>query len=207
MARDATGARRVDWPNGFVRTLPEQREPNNSFRVTLSTALDELENEFERLGADSHHFSTAMPQRKTDSRPYANATHPDDPGVAAYWVMDGEQYAVACDEFTRVRDNARSIGLYIREKRKMQSRPVVTGRPEFSNARLPSGDDGDPAEAFDRPDHEIVGVDPDASEKEIRRSARAEIKAAHPDTAGTSEYEVVRVKSARDRLLGDDTEG
>lgn len=48
--------------------------------------------------------------------------------------MDGEQYAGACDRFSRLRDNVRTVGLYVRKKRKMEQRPVVTGESELANA-------------------------------------------------------------------------
>ncbi|WP_240334633.1 J domain-containing protein [Halorussus sp. MSC15.2] len=131
----------LDWPTGFDRTNPTNRERNNRFEASLHDSIDDLESELERLDVDDWRLSTdARHQKQNPKYPYANAS-PDDPSAVVRWTMDGDQFAVACDAYSRLRDNIRSLYLYLREKRKMEQRPVVTGESEFANARLPSGDD------------------------------------------------------------------
>lgn len=188
---------RIDWPAGFDRTSAEHREPNNNFSVSLSDAFDDLETELERIGADSYRYEFDAQQRKTDQRPYARA-NPDDPGFVLRWRMDDADYAVACDTHTRLRDNVRQAGLYLREKRRMENRPVETGESEFANARLPPADED--VVAGRPPAHVVLGVDPDASEAEIRDAYRERVKETHPDQGG-SEDEYQRVQWAREELL------
>jgi hypothetical protein len=195
---------RLGWPPGFERVPSVEREPNRSYDVSLSTALDELEAELERLGAEEYRLSTAAPQRQRDNRPYANAS-PDDPGAVVRWTMDGEQYAVACDAYSRLRDNVRTIGLYVREKRKMEQRPVVTGESEFANARLPSGAERDVIVAGDgsgRAPHEILGVTADAPEEAVRGAARQLKRKHHPDQGGDQER-FKAVVAAEQAMLGE----
>lgn len=191
-------ADRLDWPPQFERTPERERSPNNSYDVSLSRAFSDLEAELKRLGVDDHRYSFDARQRKRDQRPYSRA-NPDDPAFVLRWTMDGEQFAVACDRYTRLRDNVRTVGHYLREKRKMENRPVTTGESEFSNLRLPAGptDDFGPTAA-----HQTLGVGPDADESEIRAAFREKVKKHHPDHSGGQKH-VSHYKRARDYLLSE----
>ncbi|MFP4218435.1 MAG: DnaJ domain-containing protein [Salinarchaeum sp.] len=164
----------------------------------MHDALSDIEYELlERVDADDVRVSTAAPHRKKDGRPYADA-NPDDPSVVVRWTKDGDQYAVACDRYTDWRDNARAIGLYIREKRKMASRPVVTGQDVFATARLPSGDED--AVVGREPPHEVLGVSPDAPEAVVKEAARS-LKAEHHPDRGGDEDQFKRVVAAEEAML------
>lgn len=203
---DRTGGE-IDWPTWAERTSAHRRERTSKFSVTLAKAINDIETELEeRLGVDDWRLSTAAPHRKRDGRPYADA-NPDDPGAVVRWTKDGEQYAVAADEYDDLRDNIRAIGLYIQEKRKMSNRPVHTGQDEFATARLPGPDDGDaivvagPDGSAQEP-HEVLGVGPDASEAVIRAAAKARKKEAHPDQEGTTQ-ELKQVLKAEEAMLNE----
>lgn len=199
MSRADRTAGEIDWPAKFERTPPAERKRTTKFSVGMGQALEEIEAELlDRIGADDWRLSTAAPHRKKDGRPYADAT-PDDPGAVIRWSKDGNQYAVACDHYTDLRSNVRAIGLYIREKRKMQDRPVVTGQDEFATARLPSGDEDD-AIAAAPPPHEVLGVARDAPDSVVEAAARELTKQHHPDRGGDPE-QFKRVRRAKERLL------
>ncbi|MFB6218356.1 MAG: J domain-containing protein, partial [Halobacteriaceae archaeon] len=94
----------VDWPAAFERTDPRERSRTSKFSVTLAQAIDDLAEELtQRLGVDDWRLSIAAPHRKRDGRPYADAS-PDDPAAVVRWSKDGEQFAVAADEYTELRD-------------------------------------------------------------------------------------------------------
>jgi hypothetical protein len=187
----------VDWPAAFERTPPGDRARTSKFSVTFHEAVKSIQTQLDRLGVDDWRLSTAAPHRKKDGMPYANA-NPDDPGVVVRWSMDGDQFAVACDHYTDWRDNARSIALYIEEKRKMSDRPVTTGQSEFATARLPSGDED--ATAAEPPAHAVLGVDRDATDAEVRDAYRDRLTDVHPDHGG-SEEQFKRVKNAKEAIL------
>lgn len=200
---DRTGGE-IDWPDEFDRTPAVERERTSKFSVTLSKSISDIEKELEdRLGVDGWRLSTAAPHRKKDGRPYADS-NPDDPAAVVRWSKDGEQFAIAADQYSGLRDNVRAIALYIEEKRKMSNRPVKTGQSEFATARLPPGD-GEDAIAMagaveeDEP-HEILGVDPDAPDAVVRGSARALKREHHPDRGGDEE-EFKRVVEAEEAML------
>jgi hypothetical protein len=195
----------VDYPPAFQRTESADRRRTSKFSVTFHEAVQRIQTQLDRLGVDDWRLSTAAPHQKTDGMPYANAS-PDDPSVVVRWSMDGQQYAVACDHYTDWRDNARAIGLYIEEKRKMSDRPVTTGQSEFATARLPSGDEDDDAIAvgageptLDREAAaDLLGIAPDAPERVVETAYQERVKAAHPDHGGDGNVD--RVREARDRL-------
>lgn len=171
--------------------------------------LDDLEAELDRLGADKYRYSFDARQRKSDQRPYSRA-NPDDPGFVLRWTMGGGDYALACDDYDSLRGNVRAVGLYLREKRKMENRPVVTGEDEFANARLPPGD-GDEAvvvadAADEREPHEALDVSPDAGDAVVRGAARAMKKQHHPDNVGARE-EFQRIVEAEKAMLGGEDRG
>jgi len=192
----------LDWPAGFDRTEPSERTRNRKFDVTLAQAFDDIETELDRLGADEFRYSFDARQRKSDQRPYSRA-NPDDPGFALRWTMDEEQYAVACDYYTKLRDNVRTVGLYLREKRKQEARPVETGESEFANARLPPADQEDvvvAAAGEQEAPHEILDVAPDAAPEIVKAAARSLKKKHHPDNGGdTSQFR--RIIDAEEAML------
>jgi len=192
----------LDWPTGFDRTDPADRERNNRYEASLRDSIDALEAELDRLSVDDWRLSTdASHQKRNPNYPYADAT-PEDPSAVVRWTMDGEQYAVACDAYSRLRDNVRTLYLYVREKRKMEQRPVETGESEFANARLPPGEESDEpvSAAASEPPHELLGVPRDASPERVREAFRREVQRAHPDHGG-SEAEFRRVKDAKEAML------
>lgn len=198
-AAHTIGDSRIDWPPAFERTSPAERTRNNSFEVTLRQAIDDLETELERVGVDAWRLSTAAEhQERNPHIPYASA-NPADPGAVVRWTMDGDQYAIACDAYSRLRDNVREMGLYVREKRKIEGRTVVTGESEFANARLPATEE-DVVVAREAP-HEVLGVDPDADPAEVRRAYRDQVTEAHPDHGGDGSV-FARLTDAKEAMFG-----
>jgi len=197
-------AGQLDWPSWAKRTPTDERRRTSKYSVSLSSAIDDIETDLEaRMDVDDWRLSTAAPMRQDDGRPYANAD-PDDPGAVVRWSEGGEQYCICCDHWTRLRDNVRTIGLYITEKRKMADRPVQTGQDEFASARLPpAGDDlvaVGPGETHLENPADILEVAPDASEPVIRAAYSERVKEAHPDLGGSRE-EMESVRQAREQLL------
>lgn len=196
----------LDWPSWAERTDAHRRETTHKFQKTLHSTIDDIEHELEeRLDVDDWRLSTAAPHRKRDGKPYADAS-PDDPGVVVRWTKDGDQYAVPCDHYTTLRDNARAIYLYLKEKRKMEARPVRTIESEFATARLPPGDEehaiaAEPAapRLSDEEAAELLGVTPDAPNRVVEVSYQEAVKSEHPDRGGAGDVD--RLQAARDQLL------
>lgn len=191
----------IDWPAGWERTAADERKRTSRFDKSLRQSVDELAVELERVGVDDWRLSTGARHQKRNPRyPYANA-NPDDPGAVVQWSMNGEQYAVACDTYTDLRDNVRTLYYYVREKRKMESRSVRTGENEFSNLRLPSGEEATGTLAGEPTPCELLGVSPDADADEVESAFRERVKTAHPDGGGSGD-EYRRLQEAREAMTG-----
>jgi len=188
----------LDWPAGWDRTPEHRREPNRSFEATLGDTTAALETELDRMDIDDWRASIGNRHTKSNGLPLHNA-NPDDPGFVLRWSKDGEDFAVACDAYSRLRDNVRTVYKWVHETRMRGQRPVKTGDTEFAAARLPSGED-DEVIAGRQPPHAVLGIDPDASEAEVEAAFREKVKEAHPDHDGSTEA-YKRVKRARDALL------
>ena len=192
----------IDWPDAFPRTPPHEREPySGGFQVTRSKAFGNILAELRGWDGvtDVQLESGAEHQKRNPNKPYANASF-DDPGVVVYFTKDGEQMAAACDRWDNPRDNAQDLYHYLHETRMQELRGTVTAESEYQKLRLPSGDED--AVAAAPPAHMVLGVEPDASAKEIHDAWRERVKETHPDNGGTAE-QVQRVHDAKEAMLRD----
>jgi hypothetical protein len=122
----------LDWPDEFERTEPSDREPYpHGFEVTARRAVDNVVAELDRFDAETTRVETAV-----DGMPAPGAEVAcDDPGVVAYWRVDGEHFAAPCDRWISLRDNAQAVYHYLKAKRGMNRWGVRTVREEFSTQR------------------------------------------------------------------------
>lgn len=194
---------RIDWPAGLDRTDDYHRLSGSKFKASLADTTSEIAAEMDRMGVDDWRASTASggAYTKSNGLPKHNA-NPDDPGFVLRWSKDGEQFAVACDKYRRLRDNCRAVYLWVHETRMRSNRPVKTGQDEFAAARLPSGEED--AVVAEVPPHEVLDVDRDAPDAVVRGAYRAKVKQVHPDKPDGDEEEFKRVQEAREAMLGDD---
>lgn len=188
----------LDWPTGFDRTPAAERTKNRSFEASIADTTSDIETEMDRLDPDSWRAEIGNQHTKSNGLPLHNA-NPDDPGFILRWQKDGEQFAVACDDSPRLRDNLRTVYLWIHETRMRSQRPIETGESEFAAARLPSGN-GD-AVAAEPPAHAILGVDPDASDAEVKAAYRKRVQETHPDKESGSREAFERVRDAKEAML------
>jgi hypothetical protein len=190
----------IDWPTTFDRTDPTRRERCRKFDSTIGSTTSDIATEMDRMGVDDWRASTGSggAHVKSNGLPKASA-NPDDPGFALRWSDDGDQFAVACDAYTRLCDNAREVYLWVNETRMRSQRAVVTGQSEFAAAQLPSGQEE--TVAADPPAHKVLGVDRNAPEAVVKGAARSLKAEKHPDRGG-SEEEFKRVVNAEESLLG-----
>jgi len=175
----------IDWPNHLERTDAQDRKRGKSkFNVTQSKAFSHLETQLDRLGVDKWAYDFDAPKRQKDGRPYSRRS-PDDPGFVLRWEINGIDYAAACDAYDDLRANVRAIGLWFKEKRMMEGRPVATAEDEFANAALPPGNEEEaivvPAGDEKEP-HEILGVSPDADPVVVKGAKRQLQAKHHPDS-------------------------
>lgn len=209
----------VNWPPQYPRTPDPDRGRNRNYRVSLTAAFQKLETQLDRMGVDDFSYGFDADQHKEDERPYANASV-GDPSFVCRFSIDGNQYAVGCDRYSKLRDNVRTVGLYLKEKRKMDDRPVATGTSEFANMALPgNGDPVDesqqgfgatplgngqperrPKPVLDEPAHEVLQVAEGADEQVVEAAFRSRMKDVHPDHGGDAD-EYKKLVKAKEAML------
>lgn len=193
----------IDWPPGFDRIDPaDRRKYPGGFEVSRREAFDSILDELEKLDAYNVDVQTNAPHTARHShRPYKDRD-PQVPAVVVYFEQDGERYAVPCDRWNNLRDNARAIAKYLDAKRAIERYGVSTVDTEMSTQALPSGeedvivaDDGSQMEP-----HEVLGVSPDAPKAVIEGAARSLKGDAHPDNGGSRD-EFDRIAKAETAML------
>lgn len=175
----------IEWPDGFDRTPPTDREPYpGGFEVSRTRAFDSIVDELEKMDAYNIDVQTDAPHTaKNPHRPYADRD-PDDPGVVVYFDRDGQRFAVPCDSWDNLRDNARAIARYLNAKRAIERYGVATVDTEMSTQALPSGEEDVVVADSGEAPHEILGVDPDAPDAVVEGAARSLKAKHHPDQGG-----------------------
>lgn len=117
----------LDWPDGFDRTDESNRRPYpHGFQVSMRKAFENIISELNKRDIQELRIETAASHLKNNPNiPYRNAD-PSDPGVVAYFKQNREQYAVPCDQWDNLRDNAQSIAKYLNAKRALNRYGVKT---------------------------------------------------------------------------------
>ncbi|MCA9880773.1 MAG: hypothetical protein KC442_23410 [Thermomicrobiales bacterium] len=95
------------WPDGEPRKTIRYYA---NFNVTLSQAVNHMADEVRKMGGKDLVITSDLPATKTGHAFLATAKAPDDPGVAIWFRLDGEEHCLACDEWRTVRDNLRALG-------------------------------------------------------------------------------------------------
>jgi hypothetical protein len=100
------------WPEGWPRT---KFRDHSKFQVTLGAAVQALAGQVRLIARGSPSVISSNIPSRADGLPYANASEPDDPGVAVYWfdARANETRVIACDRWRRVRDNLHALDLSI----------------------------------------------------------------------------------------------
>lgn len=161
--------------------------------LSVSDALDRLEGEVTRLGVDTYTLSTNVEPR-LDGRPRSSAARIDDPGVALYFKLQGQDTVLACDRWVRVADNIAAIAKHIEALRGIERWGVGSLRQAFAGyAALPPAETAPPAQGW----WQILGVDRTAPWAEIETRWRDLMRTAHPDQGGDPEL-AKRLNAARD---------
>lgn len=186
----------IDWPHNLDRTRPDDRVHESKFSVGLGRTTGQITTSLDRIGVDSWDASIANGHTKSSGLPLHNAA-PDDPGFVLRWTIDGTPHAAACDRYTKLADNVRAVYLWLEETRKRNQRPVATAADTFAAAALPAGDD----EVLTEPPHDVLELQPTASDAVVREVARQKKAAAHPDSDQETRHTIKQIAAAEEMML------
>lgn len=205
-----TAAYPLHWPQGQRRTASANRrrasfnQKRNNGRytetaeLTISSALDRLDFEIERLGVSNPILSTNVEPR-LDGKPRSERGRVEDPGVALWFTLQGHDTVLACDRWDRVADNIAAIAKHIEALRGIERWGVGSLQQAFAGYRaLPDTGRTAPAAPAGETDWwEVLGTDRAAPWSEIEAKWRELMRAAHPDQGGDPET-AKRINAARD---------
>lgn len=191
----------LDWPAGWNRTPARQRR-RSAFKVTEAVARDNLLEEIRRLGGRLPIISTDVTfyERGGQKIPYANQKTPEDPGVAVYFTLKGEQRVIACDRWLTIRENLHAIGLTVNALRGLDrwGSTDIVNRAFTGFQALPA------AAAPDRHWTDVLGMGtPPYTRDEVERAYRRQAMLLHPDRGGSEEAMAelnAAIRQAREEL-------
>ena len=169
------------WPDGWPRAKYRDQA---RYKVSFNRARVELERALRLMGAANLVLSSNVPLR-LDGLPYAGEAdrHHKDPGVAVYFSWKKEPWVIACDQWDRVKDNLRAVGLTVEAMRMIER----TGATEllkraFSGFKsLPARGETTSSRAW----WDVIGCDAEEDLDEIKAAYRRVAAQIHPDAGGS----------------------
>jgi hypothetical protein len=187
----------LHWPLGYKRT---PRRIHSRFKVTMDRSQRYLHNELKRLGARNIVVSTNIPVR-LDGGLYADWMNRkiEDPGVALYFSYKGKDVVMCCDTYDKIWENVYALGKAIEAIRAIDRYGVSEFMERaFTGFReLPAGDY---VESKSVSCYDILGIEKNATEAEIKAAFFAKAKEAHPDKGGTPD-QFDRLNKAKEEAL------
>jgi hypothetical protein len=180
----------LKWPDGWKRTDKNFRR-SAPYKVTLEAAARELVADLKRMGArdvvvSSNLRSGLVKQSESEVK---------DPGVAVYWHdKKGASRVMACDQWQRLRDNVRAVGLTIAAMRAIErsGASALLDRALESFVALPPAPDP----------WQILGVPKGSDRSVVDQRHRLLARENHPDRGGSTDA-MARINRARDEALSE----
>ena len=170
----------LHWPPNWKRT----KDPDWSrFGTSFASARDGLITEARLLGARDLIISTNIPLR-LDGLPYANRRMPDDPGVAVYFKLDGNNQCMPCDKWDHIEDNLHAIELTVAALRgigRWGAKDMVNAAFKGFKALPETAGVGEQTPWYD-----VLECSPNASTEMVKFAYKRRASKHHPDTGGSN---------------------
>lgn len=183
-----TTAYPLSWPDTMPRAT---RREAGAFKASLAAALDNVASSLRLFGNDS---GKPVSNIVLSSNVALGVSKPEDPGVAAWFIWEGQQICIAVDRYATPAANLQAIH-HILEARRTELRHGTLNlvRATFQGFKaLPAP----PGSHWT----EILGLPVNATAQQIRDAFKAKAKTAHPDQGG-SQAAMAALTDARDRGL------
>ncbi|PZU95509.1 MAG: J domain-containing protein [Chelatococcus sp.] len=178
------------WPSGASRAKSRR---SSQFKTGLSGALKNVRDSIRLFGNDSGRSVTEV---IISSNVSLGAEKPSDPGVAVWFVWDGEQRCFAVDLYAKVEENLQAIH-HVLEARRTEMRHAGIEMTRAAMAGFVPALPAPGSKAW----WMVLGVEPDASKADITAAYRRLAALRHPDKPGGSEAMMAELNAARDAAL------
>ena len=185
----------LHWPEGWPRTEAHKRE-RARFDTSWNNACYGIIHEIRLLDGRYPIISSDFELRR-DGLPYANQRIPDDPGIAVYFELDGEQRCIPCDRWIQPRDNIQAIKKTIEAMRGINrwGTGEMMKRTFQAFGALPPPDGSAQVGVTVVDWWRVLGVAKEAPFEVIKAAYRALARTTHPDTGGNID-DVHKIKTA-----------
>ena len=160
--------------------------------VSIPIAVDRLEDQLQRLGAQAAVLSTNL-ELRINGQPRSGQRDPEDPGAAVYFTLNKKRLVLACDKWVRVADNIAALAAHIRSLRSMENYGVGTTEQAFEGYRsLEDWSSGL------MPWKRVLGFADDSrpSLAEVEAKWKSRMKEVHPDMSGQSGLQATQLNQA-----------
>jgi hypothetical protein len=186
------------WPQGWPRT-PAGRRKKSKFGSNLGISQhSKLRSELRLLGA-THVVISSNVAIRSDGIPYAaeGRRRYDDPGVAVWFVLDGNPRSMARDPYHTPWENVRSLVLAIEAMRSLERHggSAMVERAFEGFAALP-------APKAKRHWSDVLQVNRTATAEIIQANFRRLARDRHPDRGGSDELMAELNQAREDALVG-----
>lgn len=191
-----TTAYPLSWPEGFPRAKVREA---GKFKTPLPAAIKNVQGSLRLFGGDSR---CKLDNVILSSNVTLGEARPADPGVAAWFLWDGEQRCIPVDRYQTVAANLQAIH-HIIEARRVELRhgSLSLVRASFKGFTLALPSPG----RRPRPWREVLGFDADTpgviTRARIEGAYRLQAKSCHPDIPGGSSAAMAELNAARDAAL------
>jgi hypothetical protein len=176
----------VAWPEGFPRR--QQREAGK-FKTSLPVALNNVRESLCLFGVDS---GRAVTEVAVTSNFTLGDERPADPGIAVWFLWDGEQRCIAVDRYLRPEANLQAVH-HVLEARRTELRhgtlALVRATMKGFTLALPAPNS--------KPWWDVLGVPATAPLADIESAYRKLAAERHPDKGG-SDAMMADLNAARD---------
>jgi hypothetical protein len=192
----------LQWPAGWPREKGRMGQGHfysTIYTLTFERARELLMRELRLLPAKGVVLSTNLPLRQ-DGFPYADSARKrmDDPGVAVYFTVKNKPMVMACDRYTDITANLRSLGLAIEALRQLERHGGGTMMERAFNgfSALPPPGKNEWRVVMGFTNETIVSV------KAVEERYRALARERHPDAGGDNNL-MAALNAARDAALNE----
>lgn len=189
------------YPLSWPATWPRTKHPQSArFDTSPAKARQSLYRELELMGVRRSSIivsSNAVLNRNGE----LSARQPKiaDPGVAVYFVRDGESKCIPCDKWDRIEDNVQAVVKTVNALRGLErwGAKTMVDAAFQGFAALPSG--ASAASCWD-----VLGIAPTRDRSAIDAHYRAWVRTNHPDVGGDHDAFIV-MKGAYEQAVSEVT--